>query len=545
MLSKPADWLRRLCWLGLCLPAWAYAAPLRTWGGPEPSESEPPDGEPTASEPSAPAAAEEPPERAEPVLRAPRGLRYTLDDVVVSGNTRTRAAVVLGFVPFHPGDSFEVNDERLEQARFRLFGTGFFRDVHFSLRRGRERGRAVLVVNVRERNTLVVNDVWLGISADAEPDGGARPLTAYGGLDVAENNLFGTGLSLGGAAAVADRQLALRARFLDPDFRHSGFTLYGQLLYSAARDFFGQKDVLVSAAPAAEGFRDDALGVATPDAASTRPTDYAVVSYKRFGGAFGIGHELGAPQSRAFLEYRLESIDATLPLAASHLRGGQVEPIDFYLPRGTSMLSVLRASYVYDTRDQSVLAERGIEAGILTEGSLRPMGSDFPYFKVQGRVAKYTRLPWHHVVKLELFGGAIFGDAPLFARYYVGDFSDLLPDRVLDLNVDRRPAPNLFGTAIREVRYGTYAARLLGEYRVPLYRGRRSVWGVDAFGSVGLYAVADERDITQPAAGYTGLRQVPFDLTFNLGLRADTILGKMTLGVSTLVGFLPLREDAR
>lgn len=467
------------------------------------------------------------------VVRAPRTLRYLLDDVTVLGNTRTRSSVVLGFVPFHPGDVFEVNDEKLAAARFRLLGTGFFRDVHFSLRRGRERGRAILVVNVRERNTLVVNDVWLGVSADAERDGGARPLTAYGGLDVAENNLFGTGLSLGGAAAVADRQLALRTRFLDPDFRHTGFTVYGQLLYSAARDFFGQKDVLVSTPT--EGATD----------AGTRQTDYAVVSYKRFGGAVGIGHELGSPWSRAFLEYRLESVDATLPLTASHLRGGEVEPIDFYLPRGTSMLSVVRASYVYDTRDQAVLAERGVEAGVLAEASLRPLGSDFPYFKVQGRVAKYTRLPWNHVIRLEAFAGAVFGEAPLFSRYYVGDFSDLLPDRVLDLNVDRRPAPNLFGTAIREVRYGTYAARLLGEYRIPLYRGRRSVWGIDAFGSVGLYAVADERDLSQPAAGYSGLQRVPFDLTFNLGLRADTALGKMTLGISTLVGFLPLREDAR
>lgn len=529
MLCSP-ERLRRLGWLIACWPAWAHAddAAPRTWGAPEPSADEPPDARPAEIVEPAPAP-EEP-----PALQVPRTLRYVLDDVVVSGNTRTRSAVVLGFVPFHPGDTFEVTDAGLEHARYRLLGTGFFRDVHFSLRRGRERGRAVLVVNVRERNTLVVNDVWLGVSADAEPDGGARPLTAYGGLDVAENNLFGTGLSLGGAAAVADRQLALRARFLDPDFRHTGFTVYGQLLYSAARDFFGQKDVLVSAAPE----------VATEEL-STRQIDYAVVSYKRFGGAVGIGHELGAPQSRAFLEYRLESVDATLPFAASHLRGGQVEPIDFYLPRGASLLSVLRASYVYDTRDQPVLSERGIEAGILSEASLRPMGSDFPYFKIQGRFASYHPLPWHHVVKLELFGGAIFGDAPLFARYYVGDFSDLLPDRVLDLNVDRRPAPNLFGTAIREVRYGTYAARLLGEYRIPLYRGRRSVWGVDAFGSLGLYAVADERDITQPAAGYSGLRQIPFDMTFNLGLRADTALGRMTLGVSTAIGFLPLREDAR
>ena len=67
------------------------------------------------------------------------------------------------------------NDPELELTRFRLLGTGFFRDVQLSLRRGTQRGYVVLVVDVVERNTLVVNDVWLGLSADVDPSGARDP----------------------------------------------------------------------------------------------------------------------------------------------------------------------------------------------------------------------------------------------------------------------------------------------------------------------------------------------------------------------------------
>src|ERR1019366_4867611 len=95
-----------------------------------------------------------------------------------------------------------------------------------SLRRGTRRGLVILVVDVVERNTIVVDDVWLLlasladlsgngpplIASDVDPSGNARPLSAYGGARVTETNLAGTGIALGGAFAVADQQLALRVR---------------------------------------------------------------------------------------------------------------------------------------------------------------------------------------------------------------------------------------------------------------------------------------------------------------------------------------------
>ncbi len=116
-----------------------------------------------------------------------------------------------------------------------------------------------------------------------------------------------------------------------------------------------------------------------------------------------------------------------------------------------------------------------------------------------------------------------------------------MPDRVLDLNFDRRPAPNLLSTDIVEVRYGNYAAKLDAEYRVPVYRGRRSIYGVDVFASFGLYGVLNEEDIVDRPRGYQGLATVPVDLTFNAGLRIDTQAGAFVLGIANLVGFVPFR----
>jgi outer membrane protein assembly factor BamA len=526
----------------------AHADPIRTWGSsqtpPPPNPSARGDGDGAGPPPSPPPATIgtpiEPSDSAPPappsagdteaVVRAPGrvGLRYVLEGIEVRGNTATLSRVVLRYVPFRSGDTIDVDDKEIELTRFRLLGTGFFREVNLSLRRGSHRGYAILVITVAERNTIVLNNVWLGLSADADPNGAARPLTAYGGLDVAETNLAGTGITLGGAIAIADGQLALRTRFADPAFLGTSWTVETQLLYNHARDFFGNEDVLV----------DDPTQQVTQD--------FAVANYTRFGGSLGAGHDIGL-STQLYVDYRLEKLDASLPLAASDHYGNEIVPIDFYILPGSSILSTVRATLIHDTRDEPVLATRGDFFTLIGDVSLTPLGSDYPYSKIQARLSHWIPLPWGgggHVLKLDAFAGAIFGNAPLFEKFYIGDFTDLLPDRVLDLNFDRRSAPNFLNTDISEIRYGNYALKLSAEYRVPLYRGSRSIYGIDFFGSLGAYSVADQNLITNPPPGYTGFAKIPVDLTFNFGLRADTAIGGFMFGVSNFLGFLPVRGAA-
>ncbi|HWZ93174.1 MAG TPA: BamA/TamA family outer membrane protein, partial [Polyangiaceae bacterium] len=510
----------------LTAPEPSAAAPSApdTWGAAEPHPPEAPKT-PASDEPADNGRVCPCPEGVVETRSGPAALavRYTLEGVEVRGNTRTRARVVLRYVPFKQGDVFDVDDPEVELSRYRLLGTGFFRDVQFSLRKGSSRGFVVLVIDVVERNTIVLNDVRMGISADADNQGNRRPLTAYAGIDVAETNLLGTGITLGSAMAVAQQQLALRVRFLDPAFLGSSWMTSGTLLYNDARDFFGT------------------ASVDKEDPVSTSSSQSAVVSYKRFGGSVGIGRDLSIA-TQFWLNYRLESIDATYPLEASEKRGFAIEPINFDIVRGRSVLSTLRATLDYDTRDHPFLPTRGWHASVTAEVGLLPAASDYEYQRVEVQASHWWHLPWHdHVLRLELFAGAISGDAPFFEQYYVGDFSDFLPSRVLGVNFDRRPAPNFLGTDIVEVRYGKYAFKFAGEYRIPLFRGRRSIYGIDLFASAGIYGLAGDRDITSPPVGYSGWSRIPVDLTGNLGFRMDTSAGGFVFAFSNALGFVPVR----
>lgn len=451
-------------------------------------------------------------------------LRYTLERVVVRGNLRTHERVVLRYLPFKPGSLIDVDNPDIRLARFRLLGTGFFKDVQFSLEKGSDRGMVILVVDVVERNTIVLNDVWMGVAADADNDGQSRPLTAYAGLDVAETNLFGMGVTLGGAMAVGEDQLALRARFLDPGFLGSPWMTSATFLYNDARDFFGNAQVL---------YVDPELEALT---------EYAVVRYDRLGGALGVGRDLSSVL-QLWLHYRLENVDASYPLQASHVRGDKVEPIGFDIIRGQSWLSTLRATLQLDTRDHPFLPTTGWFLSATGELGMPWLGSDYTYQRSDVHASHWWELPWHHVFRLELFGGAISGDAPFFEQYYVGDFSDFLPSRILGVNFDRRPPPNFLRTQIVEVRYGEFAAKVGAEYRLPLYRGRRSIFGIDLFGSAGIYSVFGQREIESPASGYEGAERIPVDLTANLGFRMDTAAGGFVFAFSNVLYFIPVGTE--
>jgi outer membrane protein insertion porin family len=494
-----------------------------------------PGGVPNGQQPAAPRATAQPqppkPARDEqpmprPAYQAAGSVRYTLENVVVVGNTRTRPRVVLRYVPFQAGDVIDVDDPELMLTRYRLLGTGFFRDVQFSLQKGSRRGYVILVIEVVERNTIIVNDLRMGLSADADTEGEARPLTAYAGLGVAETNLAGTGITLGTSLGLAQDQFAMRVHFLDPAFIGSHWMTSASLLYANAQDFFGNS------------------GVQYQSPAIDSVPEFAVVDYRRIGGMLGVGRDLSVA-TQLWFYYRLESIDAEVPLAASHVRGGEVEPIDFSIQPGMSVLSTLRTTLQYDSRDQPFLPSSGWLTSVTGELALAPAGSDYDYQRFDVRGSHWWKLPWDHVLGLELFGGGITGSAPFFEQYYIGDFSDFLAGRLLQLNFDRRPPPNFLGTAIAEVRRGHYAAKLSGEYRIGLYRGRRSVFGIDFFASAGVFALAGQHDLERPVPNYSGAASFPLDLTANLGVRMDTSAGGFTFAFSNILGFIPVREESQ
>ncbi|MCZ7686753.1 MAG: hypothetical protein M5U28_51595 [Sandaracinaceae bacterium] len=84
------------------------------------------------------------------------------------------------------------------------------------------------------------------------------------------------------------------------------------------------------------------------------------------------------------------------------------------------------------------------------------------------------------------------------------------------------------------------AARLDIEYAIWVYEANDALRGLQIYGLVGLYALADDDDLRVAIRGYSGFAQVPLDLTFDVGLRFDTVVGVFQLGFSTLLGFISL-----
>ena len=517
----------RRTWIRWALPALLSAAPGRAEEADANRLAHPvpePDTAPSITAPSiaAPTATAQSQLRsAAPAPRAssPESVRYVVDAVEVTGNTRTRESVIVRFVPFTRGDILDVDDPRLELTKFRLLGTGFFRDATLSLRKGQEPGHVSLVVHVVERNTIVVNDVWMGLAASADTSGDQSDIASFGGIDAAETNLLGTGITLGVAAAFSADQQGLALRYHDPAFLGGPWMLDGELLRNDGLGFFGN------------------AGVRWDDPNQTdRVRRQAVVSYQRRGVTAGVGRDLGV-STQAWLHLRAERLRATLPRAASHVYGGETEPLQFNINKGTSTLSTLRFSLYRDTRDQPILPTRGMTLNASVDVGLRPVLSDYSYQKVNIDASLHLPLAHSHVLSLFGFVGLIAGNAPFIDQYYVGDLSDFRPGRILGLSFDDRPAPNFLGTAVEETRYGDFAAKVTAEYRIPLYRGSRSVYGVDFFAGGGLFALADHRQFDRPPRNRRGLELLPIDLTASLGLKLDTSLGGFAFSVSNLVGF--------
>ncbi|MCP4679856.1 MAG: hypothetical protein GY854_31060, partial [Deltaproteobacteria bacterium] len=220
--------------------------------------------------------------------QSPRGPRYALEKVDIHGNKKTVRKVILHYIEIKPGEVFSADDIRLEKARYRLLASGLFHSVELSLKRGSKRGFAVLIVNVKERNTIVVQDIVFGFS-EITP--------YYGSLDVAERSFLGTGVNVSAAVVISRDQYGYRLRFGDDHFLNTDFGLHAEGLYSHTRDFFGTRGVCV----------DDCND--TTGTANSNFDDYAVMKYNRAGLRFGTGYNL-LGDNFISIDYRFEVLDA-------------------------------------------------------------------------------------------------------------------------------------------------------------------------------------------------------------------------------------------
>lgn len=460
-----------------------------------------------------------------------RPIHYFLERIEVVGNERTQGSIIRRLVPLSPGELLNVDDPAVEALRWRLLGTGYFDSVELSLRKGERRGWVVLVIRVRERNTFVIQQIAAGISLgvvnsrDASTD-----VLPYAALTLAETNLFGLGKEVSAAVLLSERQQGVRLQYSDPLIFDTAFRLDVAARYANALEFFGNRPLVSITCPP-----PDVLAECPPEVQAKN----AVVLYNRHGLSLGTGSTAGT-SSWWSVGWDGDLINVRVrPDAASEVRGGDVDPIDFAIDDGLSLVSSLRVGFTFDRRDDPALPTDGTFVNFRGDWATPLFGSDYPFLKLQGRVQQWIPLPaGKHHLRIGAFLGVVSGRAPFFHRFHVADLTDLIPSRVLEMNIDQRGAPNVLGTAIREVRSADLAARIDAEYGVLLYRGGPNVRGVDAYVGAGFYAMSDRRDlIVGGVPGYTGWARVPVDLTFDVGIRMDTVVGTFQFGLSSALGF--------
>jgi outer membrane protein assembly factor BamA len=461
-------------------------------------------------EAAAPLPSEEPGQESAPE-GAESGPMYVLEGIEVEGNHKTSDSTILFFVHLEEGQTFSPVDERLEKDRYTLLATGWFSDVSFSLEKGAEHGHVVLVIEVVERSTFVIRDLALGFTH----------VTPYGGISVADYNFLGRGMNLGGGVVVGDPHLGFDVRFTHPFIFHSRFSLGLRFTWLKGVDWLGFDDV-----------------VAVWEGAS-EPRSLARVETLRRGGTLSLGFDI-IPQFSIGLRYRLEVVDATMPVAASHTRGGMTQPVDFGLLRGRSYLSIVSGVFEYDSRDDPFLPSRGFLIGLSAEISTPLFGSSYSFTKFTFDYDHFFELPWKHVMHVELCAGLIAGSAPFFERFYLGDYTDFIPDRVMGLAFDHRRSLDLFRTTIGAMRYEDIVASLELEYAIPLYRSGSGVYGVDFFFSFGLFTLSRARDLHVTGERRGDVSAFPLDLTANLGFRLDTVAGYFELSLANMMALVPL-----
>ncbi|MCS6797961.1 MAG: BamA/TamA family outer membrane protein [Myxococcota bacterium] len=501
---------------------------------PEPSRDAPDGSAPGESAEPSPAPDDDP---EEPVADTTR-IRYFLERVRVVGNRRTLSAVVRRFVPLEPGDVLDVDDPSVETIRWRLLGTGWFDDVRLRLARGSRRGWVVLVVEVVERNTLIVRSLAAGLAqGQARTSDVDSELLPYLGVAVAETNLLGLGMHLAAEGLLSKRSYAGRLSFSSPVQRGAVLQVGGALSYHHALEFFGADDEVRTSIRCPSPEPDEPEPVCPPEVLARN----AVVFYERLGLSVGWGGDLGASTTYG-VDWTGELVRAPIvPDAASESVGvgpdADVEPIDFGIEPGRSALSMLSFRVVHDRRDDPALPSRGTLVRFQGDLGSRLFGSDYDLQRLQVHLAHWVRLPIGHV-RLGLYGGVFFGRGPFFLRFYASDLSDQVPKRNLELNVHNPAPPDLLGTAIAEARTGDLAARLDAEYGLTLLRTSGALRAVQAYAGAGIYGLAERRMLRVAPPGYEGLARAPIDLTFDVGIRLDTAVGVFQVGFSSLIGFV-------
>lgn len=410
-------------------------------------------------------------------------------------------------------------DPRIDRIRSRLRATGYFKRVTLRLQTVDDTpDEVVLVVDLAERSSVTVSQLHLGSSA----------MTPFrGGLAMAERNLRGRAIHLGGAfiwgsrprVERARRQQAYRVHVEAPRLGSAPLGVHGSAWFSSASEPYR-----------VDGAEND------PDPALFRTFDY-----DRIGGIVGLAFPLS---SRLSLDagYRFERVEAFLPESAAWVRpDGTSQDVALDMLDGAHRHTAGQFGLIWDGRDEVFLAGQGGRFALDLQASSVAVGSQYEYIKIVAGGGYSFRLPWRHWITPIATGGQIAGNAPRFERFFSGDLSEWTPGREQGLRYSTRNPIDVFGTGIDSREFGNLFGRFDLEYAWPLFRRQRTrlVYGGDLVISTGVFTLAGDRR-ERARRREAGQRVAPVGFNADLGIRLDTAIGTFNVTVGNVLRRAPL-----
>jgi len=350
------------------------------------------------------------------------GSRYRVGRVNIQGNSKTKDKVIRRELPMNPGDWF--NTVELETAKSRLQNLQYFSDVQAS---GSPAGAGYrdIDVLVDERST---GSVGVGVGFSSVDNVVGFLTLEQTNFDITNPwNFTGGGQRFGMNLRAGAERSDFSISLVEPWFLDRKLALGGELFYRQSSYFSD------------------------------------VYDQTNAGASIFIRKPL-TEKSSIKLAYTLETIDVDVDSGAS---------AEFAAEDGSYTRSAVALTYLYDTRDSTILPRRGEKLDVTL--AVAGLGGDVETITLSTQGSKYWNMKWDSILSINgevAFVDAINGNVPIFERMFLGGGRTLRGFEFRDIGGPR-------DTASGEVLGGQSLAFLNTEITVPIVETVRAAFFYD------------------------------------------------------------------
>ncbi|MFQ5866068.1 MAG: outer membrane protein assembly factor [bacterium] len=324
--------------------------------------------------------------------RADSTRQLIVEHIEVTGITKTSRNVIFRYLTIQQGDV--INPARVAANQRRLSQTNFFKEVDFYTRPGSEKGKVVVVIEVKERR-------WPYFQFE----GGHSDLNGWYFVPASLrfDNFFGHGNFIGIRWFIGDRVSKLSLGYRNPNLFDDTAFLDIEL-YGATHDFihyFGTSRIRQNVASG--GFRI------------------------KFGGTQGLSKHV-------YFGYRIETYEPSLTAKItdndSTITSFPPEIADDLERTKIGAFSLVLHA---DLRDNPYYPLKGFWGALSGELAHEEVGSEINFSKITLDTRFYQRIFGRQVFAFHLKTGYATENAPFYERFYLGGANSLrgYPDRRL------------------------------------------------------------------------------------------------------------------